>query len=76
MPKPGYVARHQATPMADRNRAIWSGGLMYDDSGSIVPIPEPATALLSSLAILGLFFKCRRSVATFVKKWTGWIRWF
>lgn len=33
----------------------WSGGLMYNDSGDIVPVPEPATyAALFGLAVLAL----------------------
>ncbi len=36
----------------------WTGGLMYDQLGNIVPIPEPSAVLLSSFALFG--FLCTR----------------
>jgi len=32
----------------------WSGGLMYDQLGNIVPLPEPSTVFLSGLAFFAL----------------------
>ncbi len=41
----------------------WSGSLMYDEFGAIVPVPEPSTALLSGFAILGFLSMRRRSAS-------------
>lgn len=43
------------------NGGDWSGGLMYDDLGTIVPIPEPSSVLLSASALV--FFMSRRKRA-------------
>jgi Ice-binding-like len=42
----------------------WTGGLMYDVDGvNIIPVPEPSSALLSSVALLGfLTSRNRRSI--------------
>lgn len=39
----------------------WTGSLMYDQFDAIVPVPEPSTAMLSGLAILGFLSMRRRS---------------
>ncbi len=39
----------------------WSGGLMYDQLGNIVPIPEPSTAILSIMALLCLISLQRKT---------------
>lgn len=38
----------------------WGGGLTYDQSGRLVPIPEPSTSLISCLALLTFMSKRRR----------------
>jgi len=40
------------------NGGDWSGGLIYDEFGAIVPIPEPSSVLLSATALV--FFMSRR----------------
>lgn len=39
----------------------WTGGLMYDPMGNIVPIPEPSNALLASVALLAFLSRRRRN---------------
>jgi len=39
----------------------YSGGLMYDTNGDVVPIPEPCTILLLGSGLAGLFAARRRS---------------
>jgi len=43
------------------NGGDWSGGLMYDEFGAIVAIPEPSSVLISTVALVFLMSRRRRA---------------
>jgi len=45
------------------NGGDWSGGLVYNEVGAIVPIPEPSSVLLSATALVFFMSRRRRAVS-------------